>query len=348
MENSLLPLPYSVYFVRDDAELCQQLARVTTMPPFEQFYRAERGGSSSWIVQTYLQLKCRGLDVHLVPRFIPGAICVVSREELMKRHLWKSLPFQSYLVVCQQDRPRPAICEHRIVQNRLNVLTERDHYMPHWSQPDLQVRQPERGDRLQNLVFKGRWYYLPEAYKSEAFIAQLQAIGIQFSTDADYHVDLQAWTDYATADGLLAVRQRSDQYLESKPPTKLINAWMAGCPALLGPEPAYQELRRSELDYLEVHSPEDVIQALQQLQAEPKRYRAMIENGWQRAKEFTPDHLAQQWRDLLAGPIAQGYEQWRHGLTPWLRLDRPFQFSYRLLRQELERRHFNQVTGRKR
>ncbi|MDX2244401.1 MAG: hypothetical protein NW224_27315 [Leptolyngbyaceae cyanobacterium bins.302] len=344
----LAPLPHPVYFVRNDPALCERFANVSQMPPFEEFYRAEWGGSSSWIVQTYLQLKGRGLDVHLVPHYVPDTICVVSREELMKRRLFKSLPFKSYLVVCQQDRPRPFICEHRIVQNQLNVLTSRDHYLPHWSQPDLKVRDPARGDRVQNLVFKGRWYYLPEEYKSSEFVNQLDAIGIQFTTDADYNVDLQSWTDYSNADALLAVRQRSDLYLESKPPTKLINAWMAGCPALLGSEPAYQELRRSELDYIEVNSPQDAIQALQQLKNNPNLYRAMIENGWQRAKSFNPDAIALLWRDLLSEPVAIGYEQWRQQLIPWKVLGRPLQFSLRLIQQEQERRHFNQVTGRKR
>jgi len=345
--RDLAPLPYPVYFVRNDPALCEQFASVTGMPPFEVFYRDQQGGSSSWIVQTYLQLKCRGLDVHLVPHFVAGAICVVSREELMKRQLWQSLPFKSYVVVCQQDRPRPSICEQRVVQNRLNVLTQWDHFMPHWSQPDLKGRDPNRGDRVQNLVFKGRWYYLPEAFKNDQFVEQLKAIDIQFTTSPDYNVNLSEWTDYAQADVLLAVRQRADLYLESKPPTKLINAWIAGCPALLGAEPAYQQLRRSELDYIEVNSPTDVIQALQRLKHEPKLYRAMIENGWQRAKEFTPDVLAERWRDLLAGAISTGYEAWSQTPKLWQAMGRPAQFGVRLLAQEQERRRFNRLTGRK-
>lgn len=348
-DSALPPLPYPVYFVRNDPELCEALASVSTMPPFEQFYRPASGGSSSWIVQTYLQLKCRGLDVRLVPHYIPDSICVVSREELMKRSLLKRcLPFRCYLVVCQQDRPRPSICEHRVVQNRMNVLAETDHYLPHWPQPELKARSPERGDRVENVVFKGRWYYLPESYKDQNFIAQLKASGFTFSTDADHHVDLRDWTDYSEADVLLAVRHRSDLYLESKPPTKLINAWLAGCPALLGPEPAYQELRQSELDYIEVNSPEDVLQALERLRNEPGLYQAMVENGWQRAKSFTPSVLASLWRDLLAGAVAAGYKRWRDQPSVWQTVGRPLQFSYRLIEQERERRRFNVLTGRKR
>ncbi len=342
----LEPLPYPIYFVRNDPELCEALAPVTEMPLFEDFYRPEWGGSSSWIVQTYLQLKCRGLDVRLVAQFVPGAICVVSREELMKRRLLQGLPFRSYVVVCQQDRPRPFICDHRIVQNRLNILDSRDHYMPHWTQPDLRSRHPVRGSRVENVVFKGRWYYLPEPYKNSNFVERLKSLGFTFITTADYEVNLQDWSDYSEADVLLALRQRSDLYLESKPPTKLMNAWMAGCPALLGPEPAYQELRKSELDYLEVDSPEDVIHALQRLRSNPALYQAMVENGRLRAEEFTADQTALRWRNLLAADIAAGYEQWQNQSFAWKLAARPGRFTYQMLLQEQERRRFNRLTGR--
>lgn len=347
--HNLASLPHPVYFVRNHPELCEKLSNISEMPPFEEFYCAEQGGSSSWIVQTYLQLKCRGLDVHLVPYYVPDVICVVSREELMKRALLKkSFPFKSYLVVCQQDRPRPFICEQRIVQNQLNVLNDRDHYLPHWSQPDLEVRNRRRGDRIETLTFKGRWYYLPEAYKNEEFANQLRALGVQLITEPDYNVSLQSWCDYSEVDVLLAVRHRSELYLSSKPPTKLINAWMAGCPALLGAEPAYQELRRSELDYIEVNSPGDVVQALQRLKTEPRLYQAMIENGWQRAEAFSSSNVATLWRTVLAEPIATGYERWMREFTFWKMLGRPPQFGYRLIQQERERRQFNKLTGRKR
>ena len=346
-DQKLSQLPYPVYFVRNDPALCELFSDVQLMPAFDQFYRPESGGSSSWIVQTYLQLKCRGLDVKLVSHYVPGSICVVSREELMKRQLLKGMPFNSYLVVCQQDRPRPSICEQRIVQNRRNILDKTDHFLPHWSQPDLKVRDPGRGDRVDNLVFKGRWYYMPDIYKNSDFVEQLSIEGFHFKTNPDYIVDLNDWTDYSEADVILALRSRSDLYLDSKPPTKLINAWLAGCPALLGPEPAYQELRKSDLDYIEVNSPDEVITALKRLRDNPSLYRAMVDNGRQRAKDFTPDQIALLWRDILAGPVSTDYERWSKQPI-WKKLGRPIQFGYRLIGQELERRRFNKLTGRKR
>lgn len=44
--------------------------------------------------------------------------------------------------------------------------------------------------------------------------------------------------------------------------TSFLTTLFAGCPALLGPEPAYQFLWKSELDYIEIRSPNDVISAI--------------------------------------------------------------------------------------
>ena len=45
-------------------------------------------------------------------------------------------------------------------------------------------------------------------------------------------------------------------------PSKLINAWLAGCPGILGPESAFQQLRESELDYIEARTVDDIVNAV--------------------------------------------------------------------------------------
>ena len=55
----------------------------------------------------------------------------------------------------------------------------------------------------------------------------------------------------------------------AKPASKLVNAWHAGVPALLGPEPAYQALRM-QFDYIEIRSPEDAIREVIRLKENPE------------------------------------------------------------------------------
>jgi hypothetical protein len=95
------------------------------------------------------------------------------------------------------------------------------------------------------------------------------------------------------------VRPPERKLRRSKPATKLVNAWQAGVPALLGPEQAFQELRRSELDYLEVASVAEAREAVLQLRRDPGLYRAMVENGLRRGEEFAPEALVPRWAGLL-------------------------------------------------
>jgi hypothetical protein len=84
-----------------------------------------------------------------------------------------------------------------------------------------------------------------------------------------------------------------------KPGTKLYNAWLAGVPAVLGPEPAFRELRRHELDYLEVTSVEEALAAIDRLRSDPALYRAMVDHGRERARDFSVEAILDRWTDLL-------------------------------------------------
>src|SRR5436309_1927650 len=84
-------------------------------------------------------------------------------------------------------------------------------------------------------------------------------------------------------DAVLVLAVRPEGRSTNKPASKLVNAWLAGVPALLGPEIAYRELRRSELDYCEVSSLAEAQAAVDRLLGDPGLYNAMVENGRARA-----------------------------------------------------------------
>jgi hypothetical protein len=332
-------LPYPVYFICKRTEVWQELLNNECPPTADSLYDKLLTGSDCWSILTYLQLKNRGLDVRLSTNFLPDSICVTTTYDELRI---RELPFRSYVVICQADGPRPEICEQRVVQNHLNVVDQTDHFISHWPQPNLQVRDQSRGTTIESLVFKGFLHNLAESFRSDVFLAQLNSLGVSLSiSSADLNACVSnGWIDYDHADLMLAVRTCTEYNLGFKPPSKLINAWLAGCPALLGPEPAFQVLRESELDYIEVSRPEDAIAAIQRLQENPKLYTAMIENGWRRASDFTPDRISQQWRDLLAGPIASGYEQWLHQSPMQKLIGRPLQFALREVKHKQERRSY--------
>lgn len=118
------------------------------------------------------------------------------------------------------------------------------------------------------------------------------------------------WHDYSEADLVLAVRDLTQKDALVKPASKLVNAWIAGVPALLGPEPAFQKLMQSHLDYIEVATPQAALDAIRKLKHDPNLYRAMILNGQKRAEAFSTVQIAQKWQQALAQPIAELYSKW--------------------------------------
>lgn len=337
--TQLDPLPHRVYFVTKNIKNWKDVIEGRTPPIFRNLYERIVGEAKDcWGTQPYILLKERGLDVELVAKLVPNQICILTYEDLTI----KDFPFRSYVVCCRHDRGRPEICEQRIVQNPLNIIDKTDHFLPHFSQPFIESRDPNRKTKIENLVYKGLERNLAQPFKTSQFLAELEKLEMQLlaTPNTDEKGKGQDYRDYTQADVVLAVRNCTEYNLSIKPPSKLINAWFAEVPALLGPEPAYQHLRRSELDYIEVRSPEDVIDALKQFKHDPDLYLAMIENGRERAQEFTHDQIALLWRNLLAGEIARGYEQWSNQSTGYKTIGRPLQFAYRALKHKREKKHY--------
>ena len=106
------------------------------------------------------------------------------------------------------------------------------------------------------------------------------------------------WNDYSTTDIFLAVRDMTEGDALVKPPTKLVNAWMAGVPALLGPEPSFLRLKRCDLDFIEVRTPTEAFAAIRRLKDNPELYRQMVVNGRVRARDFTVDQIARRWVEI--------------------------------------------------
>ena len=103
---------------------------------------------------------------------------------------------------------------------------------------------------------------------------------------------------------------------------------MAGCPAVLGRESAFEVLRKSDLDFYRVASVREALGAIRELKEDPARYRSMVENANARKREFMPDRISEQWEALLAGPVREGYAAWsRHG-----RFRRVLRFARRAVR----------------
>ena len=300
-----------VVFVHSQPRFWRDLAELAQPPAPSEIAERMRGGRNAWVLQTYLWLRRRGLDAELATRCVPGALCVVHYDDLRARDLTAG----SYLLGARADRPPMLLADQQVVQTPLLANGVSSHFIPNWPQPALLVRAEERGARVERVGFVGRERNLAPEFRRPEFRRELAQRGFALVLRED------RWWDYRDLDAVLAVRRASPAKLRTKPASKLVNAWHAGCPALLGPEPAFEARRLSSLDFLAVATPQEALTALQRLREEPGLHASMVANGRRRAREFSVEAIAARWEDLLAGPVAEDFERWRRAprRARWLR-----------------------------
>lgn len=267
----------------------------------------------AWVLQTYLWLKHFGYDVQ-ISSTVPnrGTVVLIPETETLAAFQYQhGTKLSSLLVVTIRADVLGYRClfgDLDITQNGRFANGYRTVFIPHWPQPGLVPRDPERDVQIENIVFKGGFGSLDADFRSSSWLDRLAQRGISFHI-ASAHTEgsVPNWHDYRTADLNLAVRPSfNDRGLRcEKPASKLVNAWHAGVPSLLGREYPFLELRRTPLDYVEVTTPDEAICAIDHLRSNPDLYLQMIDHGRRRAREFTAERIAKRWAHVLFSHVSQ-------------------------------------------
>ena len=260
----------------------------------------------AWIIQTFLRLQAAGYPISISP-VLPASGIVVLLPDREMRHsflrIGSSRLRRLFIVSVRADISgfRQFFADAEIVQNGKFADERTSYFVPHWPQPAIIPRAESRGSRIEVVAYKGRTGSLVKEFRSEAWHRRMDDLGVRFVLDSPSSSDLPNWHDYSDIDLVLAVRTDfGDGKLRcEKPASKLINAWHAGVPALLGKEYAYRELRKSPLDFIEVESATEAADAVARLFENPAEYDAMRERGRTRAAEFTPDRIVERWAEVL-------------------------------------------------
>jgi len=281
-------------------------------------------GLYAWTVQTYLRLKASDFPCQLTKTVPDEGLVLVHRNAFWAADCSLKAGCRRLLICLKADlRPHPQAQIH-VVQNPLETATlRRSYYLPHWPQPGLIPRHPSRGDRFETIAFLGRQVQLAQELRCSFWEDSLKSLGLQWrpcltpNCWQDYRQLEANWHDFSAIDGIVAVRSfdRRQRYLKqyylNKPATKLYNAWLAGVPAVLGPEPAYRAEGEPGLNYLEATSVSGMLAALKQLRDNPPLRHALVQQGRLIAATIQPDQLTARWRQFLEQVAVPAYERWR-------------------------------------
>ena len=325
-----------VYFVHPFASIVNELD--ADEPCHDEIPRDELGTSAArvaarygelwganWIIPPYFALRDAGHNVHLASRVVPGHINVVHSYSsgYVGDPARLARVCSAAVVTVADNRSAPGLLEaglHCIMQNELQACSDdsppvprsdgstlkprepgRAHTLPMFPQQRLRRRRASRANMVRRVIFVGDRHQLDPALTAPEFTAALRAMEVAFDVIDKSRVP--EWGDYRDADLVLALRPPGTA-VRLKPPSKLINAWLAGVPALVGPEPAYQRLRSDESDFVEVHGAAEALAAIARLQREPEQYERMLRRCDERAPEFCAEKIAARWARVLFGEVA--------------------------------------------
>ncbi len=267
----------------------------------QPYLRYQQLGRYDWILLNYLHLKDAGYDVQLFNE-LPSEGIVVSHRVFLTDDLNPSA--RTLVICCIGDRIDELGDYNRagltIVENRAHVKFNSrgkftHYFMPHRSQFGMIPRDPERGNQFRNVHYFGEPINLAGQFRGQEFREHLRE-----KMDLDFEVRLRdRWHDYFDTDCILAVRSLDGNAYQSKPPTKMYNAWLAGVPAILGPESAFLSEGKPGRDFLVARNAGEVLQHLQKLKDDLSFRETIISNGKKRALEINDEAITKHWIKFL-------------------------------------------------
>ena len=289
------------------------------------------GNFTSWIVSTYLQVNSVGFACEVVDYIPKQGIVIADRDTLGNKYPYLG---QVMLICAKGDREFHPSAHLHIIHNPSELLNQKNtvwnpYYIPHWPQPSLIPRSFERGTEVKNVAFMGTRSNLTQELSSDKWIYALEKLGCKWNLV----LNPNKWNDYSDIDIVVAVRSFNRLTYNNKPASKLINCWRAGVPAIVTPESAFLAVKKSELDFLTVDSLEKTIQAVERLKTEPEFYLSMVNNGNQRAQEFSEETITQLWINFFNQYVFPQYQQWQKSSE----LNRRTLFLKRYTRLKLDR-----------
>lgn len=296
------------FVLANEATPLAALERLDPDRDWQEFVTTTR----AWILQTYLRLRAAGCPVSLTNELPQDGIAVVSTGDYRELLRHRSARSRALIVATRGSyRRTPSFADVEIVQNTAQADGVRRLFMTHWPQPALLPRRPERGATIERIAYKGFPANLRREFREPHWLEFLRTQGIEWVEDAAAYANLDTdtsklqWPDYREVDLILAVREADPKMYPGRPATKLYNAWLAGVPALLGPELAYRAERRHPDDYIEIDSVADAEAAIRTLCDHSERYLAMLNRAQERAREFTVEATVRRWQDLLFVQFAE-------------------------------------------
>jgi hypothetical protein len=315
-------------------------------------------GRSHQLYEMFARLKARGAAVSLGCRVPREARLVVTtlreltrfRGKLLAERVWRLaqelFPGRSVLLI-RGDEPLyvrpPSFVQCEVMPTPSSVTdASTQRWVPLLPQRGMVTRDPKRRGTIETMVIKTMPNNAPSFVSDPGFARLLLDAGVRLRVDTQS----PAWPDFSEIDLTLCMRQTGgppdDELHSQKPPTKLINAWVAGTIPLVGAEQGYLDLAQDGVDSIAVRTPADIIAAVSTLRRSPELVARLEEGVALRGQEYGLERILDLWEELLLmqprySPGRVSLEWVKSGLAVPCSVLTPRRIARRVRRASLER-----------
>jgi hypothetical protein len=258
-------------------------------------------GDLSWCLQSYLVLSKRGkFAVQCSNKLELDTINIIHSNQLLKL---KGTP-DTFIVCVRADYPKRRWAHHHIVQNKNQTFSNAS-FIPHWVQIGLLKRNPNRKDVLR-VAYSGQTHNGNLAGSTNSWEKLFKPHGIEF-----VQIPASQWHDLSTVDVLIAIRSFDEKPHNTKPPTKLFNAWHAEIPLIAGYDSAFMQVGIPGEDYILAKTLKETLTAVLKLKNDPSFYNKIVQNGIKKASLYTKNTIAEIWEQTLANIVMKRHQKWQ-------------------------------------
>lgn len=264
----------------------------------------------SWIYQTWVLLQRADIYCRLL-HCLPAKGIFISQSQSVPP--WFTPSEKVFFIDVPADGPPHEKAHLHLVQNKTQLSTlPKSHFMPHWPQPHLMKRDPNRGDRFEHVVYFGSPFNISKELTTDTWCERLKKeLGITFR----FLDRSDSWHDYRHVDAVIAIRSFSKLIHHNKPAAKLYNAWLAGVPFIGGCDSAYATDGIPGKNYLVAETPEEVFFHLKKLKEDRDFRNMLVSEGEKSGENFTQQATLQRWKELLEVTVPNMMKE-QDGLLP--------------------------------
>lgn len=265
------------------------------------------------ILELASRLRVRGHTVTLGqnPPIDSVAVIFFKKHFLLQRNLSLEIlriALRFPVILIRSDLPmfEPIIFspDLDVMPNQSIAKRKNQVYIPPLPQRGIICRNFLKGNKVRNLEIKCNPENIPDYL--ELLVQEVNSLdpSITVKVDAPSSSDGSDnnWNDFSNVDLSLIIRPltgnpRSDW---RKPPTRLINAWVAGTIPIVDPLPAYTGLIKDGIDGFIAHNPKDVVAVVKRLAENPDYCGAVFENCRRRGVEYQVNEILENWEESIS------------------------------------------------